>query len=197
VHIGDSTSEGLISNAYLTPAQQSPAQYTAAGVQNVRMEVSGGRSILETVGQQQNAYNLAKDIINSGYKGCWVLALGTNDTADVAVGSVMNQKARIKEMMDLLGDQPVLWTSVRSLLGSGPYAESQMQVWNDELKAACSQYPSMRVYDWASVVQNSWFGQDSVHFTSYGYEQRARGLAQALADAFPQNGDRSKSCFVT
>ncbi len=198
VHIGDSTSEGLTSSAYLPDvSQQSPAQYAAVGVTNSRMEISGGRSILETVGQQQNAYNLAKSIIAGGYKGCWVLALGTNDTADVAVGSVMNQATRIKNMMEIIGDQPVLWTSVRSLLSSGPYSETQMQVWNNELKAACSKYPSMRVYDWASVVQNAWFGQDSVHFTSFGYAQRAHGLAQGLAHAFPADGKPSSNCFVT
>ena len=198
VHIGDSTSVGLTSSDYLPDvSKQSPAQYQAVGVTTPRMEISGGRSILETVGQQQNAYELAKDILASGYDGCWVLALGTNDTADVAVGSVLDQTGRIKKMMDLIGDHPVMWTTVRTLRSSGPYSEAQMQVWTDKLRAACSQYPSMRVYDWASVVQNDWYGQDGVHFTSFGYAQRARGLALGLAEAFPAQGKPSSSCFVT
>jgi hypothetical protein len=46
----------------------------------------------------------------------------------------------------------------------------------------------MRVYDWASVVKNSWFIPDGIHFTSRGYAARARRIARALAEAFPAEG---------
>ncbi|HEX8008017.1 MAG TPA: hypothetical protein VF482_16495 [Trebonia sp.] len=43
----------------------------------------------------------------------------------------------------------------------------------------------MRVYDWAAVVQNSWYISDGIHFTSYGCAERALLIADALARAFP------------
>jgi lysophospholipase L1-like esterase len=35
------------------------------------------------------------------------------------------------------------------------------------------------------VVRNGWFIDDGIHYTSYGYAQRARLIADALAAAFP------------
>jgi hypothetical protein len=49
----------------------------------------------------------------------------------------------------------------------------------------------MRVYDWASVVKNSWFISDGIHFTSRGYAARAHRIASALAAAFPRGGGRT------
>jgi len=67
-------------------------------------------------------YTVAEQLIRQGYRGCWVLALGTNDTADVAVGSTFSLAYRIKEMMSLIGNEPVMWVNVKSLLDYGPYA---------------------------------------------------------------------------
>jgi len=185
VHIGDSTSEGLISPDYLpNPAQRITARYAQVGVTHSIMEITGGTSIVETIGGP-NAYQVAKGLIDSGYHGCWVLALGTNDTADVYVGSGVGRVQRIKEMMSLIGDQPVLWIEVKSLVASGPYAEQNMQLWNQALAEELPHYPNMRLYDWPAVVRDSWFISDGIHYTSYGYAQRARLIADALAAAFP------------
>ena len=56
VHIGDSTSVGLISEDFIEdPANRIDAQYRRVGVTDPRMEISGARSIVETVGDQLNA----------------------------------------------------------------------------------------------------------------------------------------------
>jgi lysophospholipase L1-like esterase len=60
-----------------------------------------------------------------------------------------------------------------------------MQLWDTALTQACPRYPNMRVYDWAGVVQNSWFISDGIHYTSAGYAARSAGIAHALAEAFP------------
>ena len=152
VHIGDSTSDGLVSPDYLPdPRQRIAAQYAQVGVTRLITEISGGRSIVETIDGQQNAYTVAQQLVAGGYRGCWVLALGTNDTADVYVGSAVSQAARIQRMMSVIGNQPVMWVNVRSLLTGGPYAESQMQLWNSALLQACARYPDMRVYNWAAM----------------------------------------------
>jgi lysophospholipase L1-like esterase len=47
------------------------------------------------------------------------------------------------------------------------------------------QYPNMRIYDWPAVAKPSWFISDGIHYTSTGYEHRAKAIANALAAAFP------------
>jgi peptidoglycan/LPS O-acetylase OafA/YrhL len=191
VHIGDSTSDGLISPDYLpNPRRRIGAQYARVGVIRFIPEISGGTSIVETSSGQPNTYAVAQQLIRDGYRGCWVLALGTNDTADVAIGSVVSRPARIRQMMSVIGSQPVMWVNVKSLLATGPYSEADMLAWNAALTRACARYPNMRVYDWASVVKNSWFISDGIHFTSHGYAVRAHRIARALAAAFPRGGGR-------
>jgi peptidoglycan/LPS O-acetylase OafA/YrhL/lysophospholipase L1-like esterase len=196
VHIGDSTSDGLISPAYIQRRSQRIAgRYAAAGVRSVRTEISGARSIVETLSGQVNGYDVAQRLVRQGYRGCWVIALGTNDTANVAVGSGVSRMARIQRMMAATHGQPVLWVDVKSLLANGAYAEPNMRLWNTALRAACAKYPNMRIFDWASLARNAWFISDGVHYTPAGYVARARLIAQALAKAFPGKG-HSNGCVV-
>jgi len=197
VHIGDSTSEGLISNDYLPdPGQQMGAQYARVGVRDTHFEITGATSIVETLPGGINAYDVAKGLAGDDYRGCWVIALGTNDTADVYVGSSVGLSARIKEMMSVIGNQPVMWVNVKSLVGSGPYAEDNMLKWNTALLQACARYPNMRIFDWASAVRDNWFISDGIHFTSPGYAARAHLIANALAQAFPASGQPAPNCTV-
>ena len=197
VHIGDSTSEGLISPEYLpNPSERISAQYARVGAGTQHFEISGARSIVERFEGQPNAREVAQAWKSHGYRGCWVLALGTNDAANIYVGSSVNQMARIRQMMSVIGDQPVLWVNVKSLLSSGPYAEQNMRTWDQALVKACRLYPNMRIFDWASVVKNSWFIEDGIHFNTPGYAARSRLIAQALAHAFPQGSSGSPNCIV-
>ncbi|HTZ91217.1 MAG TPA: acyltransferase family protein [Streptosporangiaceae bacterium] len=187
VHFGDSTSDGLVSADYLPdPAQRIKAQYADVGVRRTRFEIEGGTSIVETIRNEPNAYTLARALVRHGYRGCWVLALGTNDTADVAVGSYVGVAARIERMMSVIHGEPALWVNVKSLLDTGPYAERNMQAWNHALLRACARYPNMKVFNWAALAQRQWFIPDGIHYTSAGYVQRSRLIARALALAFPQ-----------
>ena len=198
MHIGDSTSEGLLSPDYLpNPRQRIAAQYARVGVTTFIPEISGARSIVETYQGQPNAYTVAEQLVRQGYRGCWVLALGTNDAADVYVGSPVSLAARISEMMSLVGNQPVMWVNVKSLVASGPYAEENMLLWNRALIRACASHPDMRVYDWAAAAKDSWFISDGIHYTSAGYAARAYLIAHALAAAFPaQGGGHPRSCLI-
>ncbi len=196
VHIGDSTSEGMVLASYLPRASQRlPAQYHRVGVKRVILEISGARSIVEVLPGQVNGYNVMRGLVSRGYRGCWVIALGTNDTADVAVGSTVGLMARIKEMMNEAHGEPVMWVNVKSLLNSGPYAEANMREWNRTLLRACSLYPNMRVFNWAAVAQRRWFIFDGIHYTSAGYLARGHMIAQALAEAFPDTGVNT-NCLV-
>ena len=189
VHIGDSTSESLVSPDYLPSASQRlQAQYARVGVTNPIMEIEGATSVVETINGEPNAYDVARGLVNQGYKGCWVIALGLNDAADVYVGSNVSLATRIQRMMSVIGNEPVLWVNATTLLTSGPYSETDMQSWNQALLQACPQYPNMRVFDWASLAQPSWFISDGIHYNSTGSAARAAAIANALAEAFPASG---------
>jgi lysophospholipase L1-like esterase len=189
VHIGDSTSAGMISSNYLPdPRQRLNAQYARVGVRETRDEITGATSIVETLPGGINAYDVARSLVGGGYRGCWVIALGTNDSADIYVGSSVSLATRIEKMMSVIGWQPVMWVDAKSLATRGPYSESDMQDWNDALLEACTRYPNMRVYDWASAVRDEWFIPDGIHYYSPGYAARAHLIADALAKAFPASG---------
>jgi peptidoglycan/LPS O-acetylase OafA/YrhL len=186
VHIGDSTSEGLISADYEpNPANRIPARYADVGVKHSIMKIVGATSVVESLPGTPNAYDMAKQVKQDGFNGCWVMALGTNDTADVYVGSNVDRVQRIEKMMSLIGNQPAMWVEVTSLLSSGPYSEQNMQAWNEALKQVQPKYPNMRIYNWPAVAQKSWFISDGIHYTSLGYAKRGTAIADALARAFP------------
>ncbi|HET7443634.1 MAG TPA: acyltransferase family protein [Solirubrobacterales bacterium] len=202
VHIGDSTSEGLDSAEYLPiESQRIPHRYEEVGVKEVHMQVSGARSIEEQFEGEPNAQEVAEAEKTEGFEGCWVLALGTNESANVAAGSTVTERERIDKMMAIIGDEPVLWVNVRTLPSAAEfYAEEGMKQWDEELVKACSLYPNMRIYDWANDVKDEWFIEDGIHFTSPGYAARAQLIAQALAHAFPAEGESeggSAHCLVS
>jgi peptidoglycan/LPS O-acetylase OafA/YrhL len=196
-HIGDSTSIGLISPNYLPdPAQRIDAQYRAVGAADVRTDISGARSIVETFEGQPNAETATLTLRSAGFDGCWVFAMGTNEAANQAAGSNVKGRERLDLMMAAAAGRPVLWLTVRSLETSGPYADAEMAKWNATLREACRTYPNLRIYDWAAEVQDAWYVEDGIHFTSEGYAERGRRTAAALARAFPQVGPDAQSCVV-
>lgn len=186
VHLGDSTSVGLVSEDFIAdPAARIDAQYRRVGVIDPRMEISGARSIVETVGDQLNAEDAAAAMKAAGYEGCWVLAMGTTDSANVAVGSPTGRADRIDRMLAVIGDDPILWVTVKTLEPEGAWSGANMQRWNETLLAAQARYPNIRIYDWAAVVQDPWFQDDGIHYTSAGNVERARLIADALVTAYP------------
>ena len=197
-YIGDSTSAGMVMPSYLPdPADRLDAQYARVGATSQHLEISPARSIVETLPDQANADEVALQLLREGFRGCWVLALGTDDTANVYMGSQVERMDRIEQMMSVIGNQPVLWVNVKSLLESGSYSEANMELWNDTLVQACARYPNMRIFDWASVANDNWFISDGVHYTSEGYAQRARLTADSLVHAFPASGGEGGSgCVV-
>lgn len=198
VYIGDSTSEGETSNDYIpNPLEQLPAQLTDVGVKQFYPEISGARSIVELFEGIPNGAQVAQAHIDAGFHGCWIIALGTNDVANVAVGSTYGLTTRIDRMMSIIGKQPVLWVSVVTLVQSGAYAESGMEQWNAALTSACERYPNMRVYDWGAAAKPQWFIPDGIHYYSPGYVARSHLIAQALVTAFPPGKPASSSCVVS
>jgi len=188
-HVGDSTSVDLISAAFLpNPAQRLGARYAEVGVKHLKIDASGGRSIVEELPGQLNGYKVASAWRDQGYRGCWVFALGTNDAANIAAGSNVGMRARIDEMMAVAHGEPVLWVNTKTLLTSGPDANANEQAWNKALVKALARYPNLRIFNWSAVAQPTWFVSDGIHYTSAGCAIRAKAIADALARAFPLHG---------
>ena len=197
-YIGDSTSAGMVWPDYLPdPTQRLDAQFARAGATSQNLEISPARSVVERLSDEANGEEVVRRLVTEGFRGCWVIALGNNDTANVYMGSQVGRMERIERMMSAVGDQPVLWVNSKTLLESGPYSEANMEIWDRTLEEACAGYPNMRVFDWASAVNDSWFISDGTHFTSEGYAQRARLTAESLIYAFPASGgEGSSGCVV-
>jgi peptidoglycan/LPS O-acetylase OafA/YrhL len=197
VYIGDSTSEGEISPEYIPdPRHRLQAQLWDVGVSHTIPEISGARSIVETFEGHPNAATVAAAHMDAGYHGCWILAMGTNDVADVETGSNVGLDQRITRMMTILHGLPVMWVNVITLLQSGEYREQAMRQWNRDLLAACSRYPNMRVFDWASLAKRPWFIPDGIHYYTPGYIARTHLIAHGLLHAFPADGPPPSSCLV-
>ena len=198
VYIGESTSDGE-AFAEFVPNQRlrAPAQLLRVGVKTTHMDVSGARSIHETFQGNPNAATVAQQQISAGFRGCWILALGTNEAADVAAGSTFGLRTRIAQMMSIIGDQPVMWVDAITL-ASAPqfYGDAGMRRWNEDLLSACHKYPMMRVFDWAAHAKPSWFIPDGIHYTMDGYIARTRLIAHALVRAFPLGRPPSARCLV-
>jgi len=177
------------------PAQRLVARYTDVGVRHAWVDASGGRSIVEALPGQVNGYNVARAWLSQGFRGCFVLALGTNDTANVSVGSNVSQMAQIDQMMSVAHGQPVMWVNTHTLLSSGPWSEANMQAWNKDLVQACARYPNMRIFNWAAMDQPGWHLPDGIHYTPAGDAIRAAAIAHALTQAFPRDG-HSHGCLV-
>ncbi len=188
-HVGDSTSVDLISPAFLpNQAQRLQARYADVGVRHLLVDASSGRSIVEALPGQVNGYNVAAAWRAAGFRGCWVIALGTNDSANIATGSAVGATARINEMMSVAHGQPVLWVNAATLLSSGPWANANEQSWDNALLKAARRYPNLRILNWSAIAKPGWFLPDGIHYNSLGCAMRAQAIADGLARAFPLNG---------
>src|SRR5207302_4638543 len=84
VYLGDSTSAGEISTNYIpNPSQRLDAQLAEVGVSTTIPEISAARAIVETFEGHPNAATVAEQHEAAGFRGCFILALGTNEAANV------------------------------------------------------------------------------------------------------------------
>lgn len=179
-HIGDSLT------AYTIPALETA--YRSQGFQPT-VDAHGGRAILQKLSSDpKTGKQAAMDLRASGFGGCWVVALGTNDTANVAVGSSYTRAKAIDEMMAAIDPDKkakVLWVNARTKMSSGAWHNDNMQKWNVELENAKARWPNLQVFDWASYsVVNPAAYSDGIHHTSAGYEVRNAAIAAAAKRAF-------------
>jgi hypothetical protein len=189
VHLGDSTSIGLVSKSFIhDESQQISGQYSAIGITTQHYDILGGRSILEGYKTNPPAKVSAQKFRDQDYHGCWVVGIGLADAAAIYRYDKGGARKRIDTLMAIVGNDPVMWINVRTIANSGLAQKEVGPPWNQALVDACPAYPNMRVYDWAATEQDNWFDKDRVHNNSVGYIAKAKSIAAALAKAFPPGG---------
>ena len=201
IHVGDSTSIGMFDDAYLSdPQRNAQVTYKNVGAQDVVADVTGARSTVESLEGDPSIRDSVQRLLDQGYgeDACWIIGAGVNDAANRAVGGSGEEDWRVDQIMELLGDAPVLWPTAATNLNSGSYDNANMAPFNEALLAARDRYPNLIVYDWASDVRPEWFlPGDDVHYQTEGNEKRAEYFAKALTLAFPTDGSAPDDQIVT
>ncbi|WOC13659.1 acyltransferase family protein [Gordonia sp. MP11Mi] len=198
IHVGDSTSIGMNdAGMQPNPALRLSGRYREYGAKQYVSDVVGGRSSMERLNDEPNATESIDSDLARGLRGCWVVAMGINDTANVEVGGQGPVDMRIDNLMKPLAGQPVLWPTIatNSLNENPAYDNKAMRNFNRALVRACKRYPNLRVYDWAGELHQDWF-LDGVHYTEAGYIERARRFAVALATVYPATDLPSSGCVL-
>ena len=154
---------------------------------SAQIDAYGGRAILQKLPDDPHTGEQAAMIIRaSGFSGCWVVALGTNDTANVAAGAGYTRARAIDRMMsaiDETGATPVMWVDTFTTRTSGYWANANMRLWNDALSEATARWPNLRVFDWAAIAATGDAPfSDGIHHTSAGYDVRNAAIARALVE---------------
>lgn len=194
VHVGDSTSIGMFSDAQLpSPEDNANVAYADVGADVVLPSVVGARSTVEGFQGGPSAADSVDQLVAQGVPAgaCWVIAVGVNDAANRAVGHPGEEIWRIEQILDRIPDgDPVMWATAVTNRGYGPYANENMAPFNDALRAALAAHPQLSLYDWAADAQSAWFMQgDDVHYNPQGNALRAKMFAEALARLYPEQGD--------
>jgi len=108
---------------------------------------------------------------------CAVVALGTND---VMISADPNRyTAWIGEMLDELGEIPVLWVNV-----AFQKQVARARAFNEVLVAMQATRPRLAVADWFTAAEPhpEWLGPDRLHLRRAGYQYRGTWLASLILD---------------
>lgn len=195
--VGDSTGITLIDENDSTVSTQEDFPLTNAlrdkDVQTIRYDILGGRSFYE--GNEGTNGIDALERINKDNPDCYTIIMGTNDAANIAVGSNYSSWRRIKDVLDNTGDKPVYWASpvIASFANVNGYGSEIADDFTDNLR---KQKPDdggkrtpwdsrlhlidMRKYLGKHGDVDSFFVEDGIHYPAGDV---AALRSQAIADA--------------
>jgi hypothetical protein len=187
-HVSDSTGVYLWEAQYVDAAANTMGErYPSIGVERWIDDSSGGRSIVErTADWQTTALEAADAIRRSGFRGCWVVMIGTNDAAHVGSGASVSAEERILRLLYVFGDDPVLWVDAATARTGTGYRNDNMRAWNDTLYRIADERSNVEVLRWSEQVRAEWFTSDGIHMGTEGRIWRAAITAAALAERFPR-----------
>jgi hypothetical protein len=111
--------------------------------------------------------------------------IGTNDGPKIAAGAYPGAEERIRRVLDVIGDDPVMWVDTVTQGADGYYRNESMAAFNAALRGLTAEYPNLVVMPWSDLVRPEWFKNDGIHYTIEGRVGRSALTAQALVAAFP------------
>lgn len=178
-HVGDSLTYAA--------RDQLAADYRAHGWHDFQISAAGGRGIITFLYEPVTGLQAVQRIKASGFDGCWVMALGTNDTAntDSFAHDPASQHAwrvgLIRGMMQQLDGAPVMWVNTHLIDPNNSYSSLEAEAWNAVLRELQPDYPNMMIFDWDSIAaaHPEWTREDMVHDTPEGSYLRAEFVTNA------------------
>lgn len=196
--VGDSTGVLLTSQAdsSFTPGKSGfPLDSLAtAGVKDVEYDVLGGRSFVEGA-TGTNGISAMQRINDRSDPDCWLMIMGTNDAANIAVGSGVGATERINRVMANAAGKPVYWASpvIASFATVNGYNSSIADDFTAALKRYTTKNNKLHVIDSKAAYSNAagknglpstvdgFFEPDGIHYPAGKIQTfRAQMMAQAL-----------------
>lgn len=186
--VGDSLSVPLLAEGRGTIQRGAVGQDTPLakdllpqGVSTIYYDVAGGRSAVETVNGTPNAVDALASLPAAD---CYFAAIGTNDAANIAVGSAVDAQERVKRLVAAASGKPLFMMTV----AIGPnatqngYTPAAAKTMNDAITAGL---PAGSVLDWAARSQSGLLAADGIHDSAEGTSSRARAVGVFFAGATP------------
>ena len=136
------------------------------------------RNISGPAGTSRNAVKTVKKLATTGLRpNAAIIALGSNDLQHSA--SKEFYAKRIREMLDLVGDIPIVWFNVWRT--DAVFYPKRSATFNATLIEVVADYPNVVVADWASIVvaNPKLMAFDGLHLQPVGYRLRAQMYVEA------------------
>lgn len=136
------------------------------------------RNISGPAGTARNGVKTLKKLSATGLRpDAAIIALGSNDLQHS--GDKAFYVARIREMLALVGDIPIVWFNVWRT--DAPYYPKRSATFNAALVEVASERSNVVVADWASIVvaNPKLMAFDGLHLQPVGYRLRAQMYVEA------------------
>ena len=136
------------------------------------------RNISGPAGTARNGVKTLKKLSAAGLRpDAAIIALGSNDLQHS--GDKAFYVARIREMLALVGDIPIVWFNVWRT--DAPYYPKRSATFNAALVEVASERSNVVVADWASIVvaNPKLMAFDGLHLQPVGYRLRAQMYVEA------------------
>lgn len=136
------------------------------------------RNISGPAGTSRNAVKTMKKLSTSGLRpNAAIIGLGSNDLQHSADPAFYAK--RIRELLDLVGDIPIVWFNVWRT--DAPYYPKRSATFNATLIEVVADYPNVTIADWASIVTANpkLMAFDGLHLQPVGYRLRAQMYVEA------------------
>ena len=190
VVLGDSLTWGA---NYFAKTQ---SQLVASGTfESVVVDGWWSRRIGGIISTTYSGANTYKKLVKDGVRPTAVIvALGSNDV--YFLKRRREYALVIRELMDAIGNIPVVWLNVHRVESTVTIARSAL--FNDTLVKVLAEYPAASVHDWVEVVRTTpgVMAYDKIHLSPFGYKVRSNTYV-ALAGTLAQRASDATSTTST